>query len=151
MVDPTTGLNGYQLLADLVSVQGLGVAAVAGVGAAVVLNADARQAVSFGAVASLGVSLGDWALTAAGVYTKLETYMKDSTYVDPADFVSGALSVGLLEYYLTGVGGNELMKVAAVGAVAGGTGRKVAAYLHDWALGTGSFAQQQKSNSMANN
>jgi hypothetical protein len=151
MTDSSTGMNGYQLLADLVAVQGLGVAVVAGTGAALVLGADARQAISFGAVASLGVSVGDWVLTSVGVYAKLETYMKDSSYVDPADFVSGAASVAFMEYYLTGITGNDLMKVAAVGAVAGGVGRKAAAYLHDWALGTGSFAQQQKANSMANN
>lgn len=143
MTDPSLAVNGYQLLADLVSVQGLGVAVVAGTGATLVLGADARQAVSFGAVASLGVSLGDWVLTSAGVYTKLETYMKDSTFVDPADVVAGAISIAALEYYLTNVTGNDLMRIAAVGAVAGGVGRKLAAYLHDWALGSGRFAPQQ--------
>lgn len=131
-------MTAAQYVADLVAVQGLGIATVAAVGSALVFNADMAEAISFGAVASLATSVGDWGLTIVGQYTNLETYLplEKSTYLDPVDFLAGGLTVGAFQYLITGVSGPDLYKAMAVGAVAGGTGRKLAGYLHDLALGT---------------
>lgn len=127
-----------QYIADLVAVQGLGIATVAAVGSALVFNADMAEAISFGAVTSLATSVGDWGLTIVGSYTNIETYLpfEKSAYLDPVDFLAGGLAVGAFQYLITGVSGPDLYKAMAVGAVAGGTGRKLAGYLHDLALGT---------------
>ena len=127
-----------QYIADLVAVQGLGIATVAAVGSALVFNADMAEAISFGAVASLATSVGDWGLTVVGSFTNLETYMpfEHSAYLDPMDFLAGGLTVGAFQYLITGVSGPDLYKAMAIGAVAGGTGRKLAGYLHNLALGT---------------
>lgn len=130
-------MSAGQYIADLVAVQGLGVATVAAVGSALVFNANMGEAISFGAVTSLATSVGDWGLTIVGAYTNLETYLpfEQSTYLDPMDFLAGGLMVGGLQYFITGVTGPDLSKAMAVGAVAGGTGRKLAGYLHKLALG----------------
>lgn len=132
-------MNGSQYIADLVRVHGLGVATIAGVGSALVFNANTGEAISFGAVAALATSLGDWTLTVVGSYTDLKTYLpfEQSSFLDPMDFLAGGLGVGALQYLITGVTGPDLYKSMAIGAVAGGTAPKLVGYLHGLALGSG--------------
>lgn len=108
-------------------------AVVAGGGSMWALGLPAREAVQFGAVTALAVSMGDAVLTGLGVMTKVESYLPGSVfgtgkYMDPMDFLGGAAGMAVLEVFL-GMQGRPLAIGVALGAVAGGVAPTIGAYV----------------------
>ena len=119
------------VIGNLVESKGLSVAVLAGAAATFGMGAQWREALQFGALAALGTSLGDVALTAAGQNAKLQAYFTNATlatYVDPMDFVAGTVGGGLLNFTI-GLEGRELLIASAVCGVAAGVAPKLSGYI----------------------
>jgi hypothetical protein len=127
-------MTAMEYVADLVAVEGVSTALVAGVGATFLLNANAPEAVTFGALAALSKSVGSYILTVAGAYVNLNTYFGQyGAELDPNDFIATAVVIGGVTYFTTGLTGVDLYKTMGVGGVAGVLSPKLAAQLHYWA------------------
>lgn len=83
------------LLIVLVDGKPLAIATAAGLLGALVLGDNFNEALIFGSVAALGSSLGCVALAVSGTEPKIEKYLGNA-YVDPVDFLCGALGTGAL-------------------------------------------------------
>lgn len=118
------------LIINLAEAKPAAAAAVAGISGALVLGMSGNEAIVWGATTALGVSLGDAVLTGAGYNTQVQTYFGKhfSSYVDPIDFVGGALGVGAINLAL-GVRGESLAVMVGLGAVAGGIAPKVSGWV----------------------
>jgi len=117
----------------VVETKGLAAAAVAGVGAMYLMNQGPRESVQFGAIVALGCSLGDSALSGFGIESKIQSYItKDShwqNYVDPMDFLGGAVGTAVV-CYLAGIAeGRQLAMFAGLGGIGCGVGPKIAGYV----------------------
>ncbi len=125
-----SGFSPTEFVMHLVEAKGVSAAVLAGVGGSFALGFGMREALQFGAVTALGVSLGDAVLTGAGVATKIQSYLPGAmqTYVDPMDFVGSAAGAAILNYSL-GLQGRPLAVAVGVAAVAGGLAPKVAGYI----------------------
>jgi hypothetical protein len=119
-----------ELLLNLVEAKPVMAAAVAGSISALVLGFGASESVAFGASVALGTSLGDALLTAAGYQTKVQSYLGGSfgTYLDPVDFVGGAIGVTIINLSL-GVRGQPLAVMAALSALGAGLAPKISNYV----------------------
>ena len=118
-----------QWIVDVVEAKGVVVGALAGVAGMVGLGLSGQDAVQFASVTALGVSFADAALTTVGVRTKIATFTTGYTsYVDPFDFLTGAVGVGLIELYM-GLKGDGLYMTAGAAGVASLLAPKVTGYL----------------------
>lgn len=122
-----------QFLVHLVEAKPFFGAATAGAIAKLGLGMTTEETVAFASTVALGLSMGDALLTAAGVSSKIETYLdgiigNTTMYVDPNDFIGAAIGVGLVNYAV-GVQGNSLMMLVGVGALAGGVAPKLSSFL----------------------
>lgn len=116
-------------LITLVEAKPLMAAVVAGSVASFGLGFSTVESVAFASTAAFGVSLGDTLLTAAGVGSKVESYLAPAAqFLDPMDFAGGAIGTMILNYAL-GRSGQNLAVLAAIGAVAGGVAPKVSGFI----------------------
>lgn len=118
-------------IADLVKIEALSIALIAGAGVTLVMGASASEAVSFGAMAALGTSVGNTTLTAVGQMAKIDTYDSSANYFDASDFLAGGLATGILQYGVTGVSGTPLYQTMAIAAIAAGFAPRVTKAIHD--------------------
>jgi hypothetical protein len=124
---------------QLVESKPLMLASLSGIGGYALLGDNAQSALQFGAVAALGGSLGDTVLSALGYASKINTYFPDEmSYVDPADALGAAVGTGVVAYSL-GSGGNDLMKMMGIAAVAGAFAPKLAGYFANMTGYVGKF------------
>lgn len=116
-------------LITLVEAKPLMAAVVAGSVASFGLGFSTVESVAFASTAAFGVSLGDTLLTAAGVGSKVESYLAPAAeYLDPMDFAGGAIGTMILNYAL-GRSGQNLAVLAGIGAVAGGVAPKISGFI----------------------
>lgn len=101
-------------------------AIVGGVISTFALGLNVPEAIDFGCVVAAGTSAGDALLTIGGIGSNVVSYLPGqfSTYLDPNDFLGGALGVGLVSW-MAGMGGQELMIATGVGAVSAGVAPKL--------------------------
>lgn len=124
-------MSASAVIGNLVESKPLSVAILAGAAATFGMGAQWREALQFGALAALGTSLGDTALTAAGQNAKIQAYFTNPTlitYVDPMDFLAGTIGGGLLNFTI-GLEGRELLVASAVCGVAAGVAPKLSGYI----------------------
>jgi len=102
-------------------------AVVGGVAATFAMGLNMPEAIDFGCVVAAGTSMGDALLTISGVGSDVLAYMPGqfSTYLDPNDFLGGALGVGIVSW-MAGMSGQELMIATAVGGLSAGVAPKLA-------------------------
>lgn len=131
--DASTDLTVAERIANVVSIDGLSSALIAGAGAAFFLNANMAEAVSFGAVVSLGRSVGHTAGIA--MQKSVDLNARFTTLMDPRDFLFTALAVGLVQYGASGLQGPELYKSMGIAGVAGAVAPTLSLKFHDWAYG----------------
>lgn len=118
-----------QWIVDVVEAKGVVVGALAGIGGMVAMGMSGQDAVQFGALTALGVSFSDAALTTMGIKTKIGTFVSGyTTFVDPYDFATGAVGVGLLELYL-GLSGTPLYWTMGIAGAASLAAPKVTGYV----------------------
>jgi len=123
-------------IADLSSAGSLGVALVAG-GACLARGSSPKEAIEFAGVTTVGMLAGDIVLTKAGFDTKIESFLPNNGYFDPLDFVSGAVTVGALLYYMD-YRGSELNTLTLIAGLSSGVGRKVGGMLMQYMPGAAS-------------
>lgn len=102
-------------------------AAAAGLMGAAFLDLDGMEALEFGSVVAVAAAAMDGILMATGKDKKLDAmgfFSQAGDYLDPTDFVGGALGAGLL-FYLAGVRSERLAYSALIGAVASGVAPQV--------------------------
>ena len=101
-------------------------AVVGGVASTFAMGLSLPEAIDFGCVVAAGTSMGDALLTISGIGSDLTAYLPGqfSTYLDPNDFLGGALGVGIVSW-MAGMSGQELMVATAVGAVSAGVAPKL--------------------------
>jgi len=106
------------------------IAAGAGLGSYFLLRLPAPDALQYGAVVAFGASVMDGVLIAMGKDVSIDKAMGDtvSKYIDPSDFVGGALG-GLGLFYMAGMRDRPLAYAAVLGGLASGIAPKVADYL----------------------
>lgn len=116
--------SGYETVTKVLGARPVGTAIVGGGLAMAVRGMPGDDAVQFGALCGLTMSIGDVILSSQGWQTELASYMPDNAYFDIEDFIaSGLVTAGIL--YGLGVTGDELTYSAIIGGVAGGSGGKV--------------------------
>jgi len=116
--------SGYETVTKILGARPVGTAIVGGGLAMAVRGMPADDAVQFGALCGLTMSIGDVILSSQGWQTELASYMPDNAYFDIEDFVASGLVTWVTLYGL-GVGGDDLTYSAIIGGVAGGSGGKV--------------------------
>lgn len=123
-----------EYVADLVKTSGVAVALLSGLGATFILGASSQEAVSFGAVAGLGSSLGSWGGTVAGNWVNLNSYFsKYGPELDPNDFLETAIGTGIVQNLASGLEGPDLYKAMAIAGVAGVLAPMLATKIHNLA------------------
>lgn len=109
---------------QILSTKGVGVAAVAGVGAALVLDLDSTQMIDFVSVAALSSSIGEAVLEYDNLDKKIDQKLKPTSYYDLSDFVGGAAVYAILGA-IQGFEGEQLLMRAMIAGIASGTGRQL--------------------------
>lgn len=115
-------------LLQILSTKGIGVATIAGIGAALVLDLDSTQMIDFVSVAALSSSIGEAVLEYDNLDEKIDKKLKPTSYYDLSDFVGGAAVYAILGA-IQGFEGEELLMRALIAGVASGTGRQLMAKL----------------------
>jgi len=131
MAEPTMSAGTY--IADVLALNGVATAIPAGLGVMVLMGASTGEAVSFGAIAALARSVGDLTGTFVGQYWDLTTTFGDK--FDAQDLLFTALATGAVQYAATGLRGEDLYKVMAIGGVAGIVAPMITKQLHEMASG----------------
>lgn len=118
------------VLITLVEAKPVMAAATAGLASTFLLGLSAQEAIVFGGTCALGVSLGDTLLTSTGFLSDTRTYLQGhfATFLDPLDFVGGAVGV-LLINLAVGIRGRPLVVMTGVAAVSAGVAPKISSYL----------------------
>ena len=143
---PSSTSSPSQWIVDVVEAKGIVVGALAGIGGVLALGFDGGDAVQFAAITALGVSFADAALTTVGIKTRIGTFVSGySSFVDPYDFATGAVGVGLIELYL-GVNGRALYMTAGVAGAASLLAPKATGYLAGMLSPAVAVAQAQTAN-----
>lgn len=118
----------------VVESKGLATALVAGVGAMYLMNQTPQASLQFGAIAALGVSVGDSMTTGFGINSEIGSYITTDThwqnYVDPMDFIGGMVGTALIAYGAGIAEGRELALYSGLGAVGAGVAPKIVGYIN---------------------
>ena len=107
-----------------------GTGVVAGLGAMFLLGMNGPDAVQFGAIASLGNSMGDAGAKFGNLRTNMAGYDYGSTYIDLYDVATATGASALLFWYL-GASGNQLLMSAGIAGVSAGVGPKIMTFVGD--------------------
>jgi hypothetical protein len=129
MSAPSPSLD--SIIVSLVEIKGTSSAIIATGAAMGIMGLSFVPALQFGAVTALGVSFGDTILTIGGIGSKVEAYMTGEpfkTYLDPNDFLGGAVGAAPINYIM-GMRGRNLGIAVVVAAVAAGVAPKLSAYI----------------------
>lgn len=127
----TGDMTGAQFIASVAATAPFATALVAGGGVMLLMGANSQEAVSFGAIAALGRSLGDTIALGAQQYIDLDTMFSSAAKYDPQDIVFTGLTTGLIQYAATGMRGEDLYKIMAIAGVAGVLAPSLGAQIHD--------------------
>lgn len=121
----------YEIILELAESKGLLAATSSALLSSYILGFPMEAAVQFGALVSLGTSLGDTALTLGGIGSKVEAYINKkpfATYFDPNDFLGGAVGTAVAGL-LIGMRDRQLLYATLIGAGSAGVAPKLSSYI----------------------